>query len=169
MRCLGDRLNKHDLMEIRILFKIFKWLGVLLAVILLVAPLAVYWQGLKMIDEMPQKPINQLTQDEVNAIWASKEICEPEECRSITPFWFYRWLIVAYVNDFIRPVEVDAAYHNYSKMAGHIANNYLRAGHFKKSNHRMMWWHFTNICLTIWIQRNWSEGEIATAYKQIQK
>jgi hypothetical protein len=149
----------------RIILKTFTWTSVALVVLLMIAPLALYQHAIGLIDQLPQKPTYLLSEREAAELWASKEKCKPEECASITPYWAYRWLLVAVVNDYVHPIGADSLYQNASKMAGVIAITHMRNGHFKGK--RMLWWHITHACLGIWVQRNWTANEIATKYSQI--
>lgn len=133
-------------------------------VIFLVVPLVVYKHAIDLVASMPEKPTMLLQENEVADLWASNEKCSMNECASITPYWMYRWLVMASFNDYVAPVSEDNVYRNYSKMASRIAINHLRNDQFIGKG--MLWWHVTNVSLGIWLQRNWSPSEIATKYKQ---
>jgi hypothetical protein len=155
-------MHKTMLRPIR---KILVWLMAGVLLILLIVPLILYEHSMRLLDEMPDKPKILLAQQETDELWASQEVCEPEECASITPYWIHRWLVVAIINDYITPMELNAVYENVSKMASQIAIHHMREGHFKGRG--MLWWHLTHAYLGIWLQRNWSIKEIATKYRLI--
>ena len=111
--------------------KITVWSGVILLVTFLLLPLIIYNYSLGLVDTMPEKSDIQLTEKKVEEIWLTNEKCTAEECASITPYWLYRWLATAIVNDYITPVDLGAAYENTSKMAFQVAIYHLRQGHFK--------------------------------------
>ncbi len=145
--------------------KFLAWVGVGVFLFLLALPLAVYKHTLSLLDKMPSKPEVYLTQQKVDELWALHEICKPKECASISPYWVYRWLFVATINDNLTPMDLNAAYRNVSKMASQIAISHMRQGHFSKV--KTLWWHLTHAYLGIWLQRNWSAKEIAAKYKLI--
>ena len=145
--------------------KITGWVSVGIFLFLLVLPLVVYKYTLSQLDEMPKKSEIQLSQQEVNELWALHETCNPKKCRSISPYWVYRWLIVATINDNVTSIEPNTTYSNVSKMASQIAISHMRERHTAKV--KILWWHLTHVYLGIWLQTNWSADEIAAKYTSI--
>ncbi len=149
----------------RKLGKYLAWVIVGVFLFLLALPLVAYKHTLSLLDEMPNKSDIILTQQEIDVIWSSNETCSTKECESISPYWVYRWILVATINDYVMPIEPNLAYSNVSKMASQIAISHMRQGHIKRV--KMLWWHMTHAFLGIWIQRNWSANEITTKYQGI--
>jgi len=145
--------------------KTFVWLMIGVLFILLIAPLVLYQHSMRLIDTMPVKAEASLTRQEIDKLWATREDCNPEECASITPYWLYRFLMDALIKEFTTLEEPNAACGNLSKMASRIAVNHLRQSHLKRK--QMLWWHLTHAFLSIWLQRNWTAGEIAEKYMAI--
>ena len=133
--------------------------------VLLIVPLALYQHSIGLLDTMPTKAETELPKEEADKLWAANEDFKPDECASITPYWLYRWLVVAIINDYITRMQVNSAYSNVSKMASRIAIYHMRQGHFHGKG--MLWWHITHAFLGIWLQRNWSTSEIVAKYKAI--
>ena len=150
----------------RIILKIFAWISTGIFIVVLSAPLIVYQHALGLVDGFPQKSNLPLSEGEAAELWGAKEKCKPEQCASITPYWIYRWLSMAIINDNIYQIDTNVPYQNVSVMASRVAITYMREGHFKGKG--MLWWHLTHACLGIWVQRNWSANEIASKYKQIK-
>lgn len=152
--------RKHLIIKSKLL-----WLVVSALLIVLIAPLALYKHAIGLVESMPEKPAILLSQEKVLELWALKETCKPEECASITPYWIYRWLLAAVINDYVASVEVELPYRNISRMASQISIDHMRIGNFNGKG--MLWWHLTHACLGIWVQRNWGAMEIATKYSSI--
>lgn len=148
--------------------KFFAWvLGLVILILVITPPILYLYTISNLVDELPQKEVNQMEDITVHKTWKLIEECNPDVCASITPYWIYRWFAVALINDLITPVELSYAYSNVSKMAGSIAIYWMRSGHFKGKGKGMGWWHLTHVFLSIQIQRNWSPNEITSKYNAI--
>ncbi len=95
-------------------------------IVLMILPLIIYKYSLSLLDEMPIKPVIMLIPTEVGELWSNKEICTEEQCASITPYWIYRWVFVALVNDNITRIDLKSLYENTPKMASHVAIYHMR-------------------------------------------
>jgi hypothetical protein len=142
--------------------KILAWLSTIFIVLVLVLPLALYQYTVSLLEKMPEKSNVKLSDIQSDEVWMSQEKCSVEECASITPYWIYKWLAVALVNDLITFKDSEAPYDNVSNMCSKIAIQHLRQSHFKAKG--MLWWHLTHANLSIWLQRNWSANEISSKY-----
>jgi hypothetical protein len=126
-------------------------------------PLLVYFHAIGRLSEMPQKAPGSLTVSEFERLWIEHEKIQPGEIAGITPYWIYRWILGALINDYITPIETEVIYGNVSTMASEVAMRHMRrTGHETRG---MLWWHVTHASLSIWIQRHWSAQEIAAKYE----
>jgi len=144
---------------------IFDLLGLSL-VIAIITPLVLYFYSLTLINEKPKKILaKEFNCESLEKIWNDKETGTWKQCSSITPYWIYRWILVAIINDYIISIDSKILSNNISVMASQIAINHLRQGNFRGKG--MLWWHLTNMSLCIWIQRNWMACEIVAKYKTV--
>ncbi|MDY6857496.1 MAG: hypothetical protein SWO11_22885 [Thermodesulfobacteriota bacterium] len=141
---------------------------ILIAIFLVaIAPLAVYKLTLSNVDK-PVRPTILISGDDLLEYWAKYDHVENiDDISNTTPYWIYKWLIVAIFEKQIKDRGFTIEINNISKMAGLIALNHLRESDFKPSTGGMLNWHMTSINLGIWIQRNWSAIEIASKHKEI--
>ena len=138
---------------------------VVISMIVLVTPPALYFHTINLVDVEPDKAEKSLTQSEVDQLWGENEHCSPVVCSGTTPYWIYRWLVTAVISDNITKLNPDTLQYNMSVMASQIALSHIRAGHFKGKG--MLWWHLTHTFMGIWLQRNWSANEISAKYVEI--
>lgn len=130
----------------------------------LLAPIVVYKYSLSLV-QPTLMPRSELNEKEALASWSANEKCTPEQCRAITPYWYYRWFVGAILNDQFRFDTHDWIHGNTSTLAHQVALHHMRSGHFKGKG--MFWWHLSSAALAIHIQRNWSVVEIVTYYQKI--
>ncbi len=141
---------------------------VVIAIGVVVLPWLLYFYTLSFLDVLPEPATNALTVEEQDKIWNENETnLDINNFNSITPYWFYRFLSMAIINDVFRiKVSEKDLTGNMSRIAGRIALDYSRAGHFHRGEARgMAIWHVTNMSLTIWIQRNWTSQEAIWTFK----
>ena len=141
------------------------WFSLVLLVLMMTVPPLVYQYSTSLAEALPQKPTSVLSEAEATELWNRVEDCDPEECASITPCWVYRWLVAGYINDHFRKIDRDIVYHDISRMASKIAISHMRSNDVNRKS--MLWSHLTHTNLSIWLQRNWSDREVATKYSQI--
>lgn len=137
----------------------------LLVLLVALAPLALYSYTLSSLNQMPKRSTQELSAEKVSEMWAVKETCTYSKCSSITPYWIYRMLFGAAINDFVTPIDENAIYGNVSLMASEVAIEHIRQGDLEKEG--MVWWHLKYTNLGIWIQRNWDAKDIAEKYNEI--
>ncbi|MDO6677104.1 hypothetical protein [Shewanella sp. 4_MG-2023] len=148
--------------------KIAILLLVLVSAILIAVPLVTYNHALSLLDSMPSKAIElNITNDELQKQWSQNEPnVQLIEVHNITPFWFYKWLSVAVLNDFLSVKGLDP-HTNSSLMASQIAITHMRQISAINNTKGMTWWHLLHASLSIYIQRNWSATEILAKYNEI--
>ena len=126
------------------------------AVALLAAgiPLGLYWLGLSNIEGRPEPPT------QTSHVIADNQVLQ-RELRMQGPIVIDAlnpWLFIV---DALREAPRIPSEHARSMRAvGIIVGNY-NSSHLR--NHRMIWWHVSDMSLTIWVTRHWTTDEIVTA------
>jgi len=145
-----------------VLKKIVITILLLVFVIVIAVPPLTYNYALSLIDDMPDK--SEVIIISEKEIWAENE---PKANRlnfnSITPYWFYKWLVSAAISDSLLWGNIDP-YQNCSLMASKIAITHMRDTAADKKTNGMLWWHILHSSLSVYIQRNWTAEEIAIKY-----
>lgn len=134
-------------------------------------PWIVYSHHLSFVDGRPSIETTFIFQDDIDRIWDENEkYMKKRNLDKITPYWFYKFIFFAFLedklkNDFIE----DQIFSNSSNMASYIAIWYLRDGNYNAKGKGIRAWHITNMCLSIWLQRNWIPEQITATYLVYKK
>jgi hypothetical protein len=131
-------------------------------------PLGGYYYTLSLLNTYPEQVAGvKIEGDQLQAQWQANEpnlsISGLDE---VTPYWIYRWLVVAILNDYFSVKDLDP-YGNVSLMASKIAIHHMRVADVKGNLKGMLLWHLLNVNLGIWIQRHWTAEEILVKYNEI--
>jgi hypothetical protein len=136
---------------------LFKAVTVLLGVTALVVagiPICLYWLGLSNIEGRPEPP------PQTSDLVADGELLQrdlgtrdPIVIEPLNPWTFL-------VSTVYQSPNLRSEHGRSLRAVGIIAMNY-NSNHIR--DHRMIWWHLSEISLTIWLTRHWTTDEIITA------
>ena len=148
--------------------KVFITIFILVFTVVIALPPLTYNYALSLLDVMLEKAeVITISEKELKDRWAENE---PKASllhfNSITPYWFYKWIVAATVSDSMSRFNIDP-YQNASLMASKIAITHMRDTSADKNTNGMLWWHILHGSLSIYIQRNWTAEEIVIKYSVI--
>jgi hypothetical protein len=117
-------------------------------------PLGLYWLGLSNIEGRPERPTA------TSNVIADSALLQ-QDLRTQGPIVIVALNPWTFIFDTIHEAQTFSAEHARSLRAvGIIVVNY-NSNHIR--DHRMIWWHLSEMSLTIWVTRHWTTDEIITA------
>ncbi|MEO6276581.1 hypothetical protein [Roseateles sp.] len=124
------------------------FLGVL-AVVVLLSPWLLYELGLSRFDTMPAKPAQMVTAEQQAWVWRLVHGTGQPKLERMSPYGV-AWRLVSGDQPSVTPGETLAYW---------MARDYV----WRLPRRNMSWWHLTTGAMTIWLTRNWSAEELASA------
>jgi hypothetical protein len=128
----------------------------LLAVVVVASPLALYWVGLIGVRGLPDRPTELAPLEQRQFVWQQARGSGPPTVDAMNPYSVSLNLLAPAPS---RPAPGEL-------VAWWVASGYLLE-HRKYEG--MGWWHLSGMALAIWLSRNWSSEELMSAGAQALK
>jgi len=128
------------------------------ALLVIVGPLALYWWGFTLLEELPEPPTRIRSQSELIAPWELVERTRQITVRPLHPWYFAGKLAT---RPFDRSPGEAAAYYVSSRHVYDALSLEKGPRHFD--------WHLANHSLTIWLTRHWTAEQIAEQVARLEE
>jgi hypothetical protein len=145
----------------RFLRKFVIFVLILAAMLAVAVPPGLYWLGLNNIDGRPTPP-NRLADLGADSLLLQRNLRMqgPIVIHALNPWTFFRETL------FEIGMRSPSAHERSMRAVAIIAMRY-NSTHLR--NHQMIWWHLSEMSMTIWLTRNWTTAEIVTAAAAIPR